>query len=121
MFVLLQGAFRLTTLSQRMQTYINELQVARKTVASLEAAQLEFSVKVTMLESELVFKKGKLQEVENANASLRSANDELNVRMTHLSTQVLKAQKEATAAAEAVAGADEAQDIGMQAGFKIFR
>lgn len=67
---------------------------------------------------ELLFKKEQLQKFKSVSVSLRWVNEELETYNSSLHEEVLKAQKEATAAYEQ---ANKAQSVGVQARFQILR
>lgn len=112
-------------------------------VASLEDLQRDSDTKISSLEEKLLTKVRQLQEAEEEIALMRATIEERDAYAARLSLQATDAQKEAAIAKDKVAkalqeaafakevakaakdiasaAADDAQDIGIQAGFKSLR
>lgn len=84
----------MVAISQCLKVQFKELQSARKTIASLKAARLEFevaqaklSIRAVDLEEELALEKEQSRKLEGFNAGLKRANEELEARVSSLNAQ----------------------------------
>lgn len=77
-------------------------------------------MKVAILKRELSSERERFSKVEGIISSLRTTNEELDALAAYLFVQVLKVEKEATAATKVTTATNKAQGVGIQVGLTVF-